>query len=115
MNANSQALIRQIVAHVTCAVCGHHFGMSDIQVIGRRDQVWAMRMNCRECRTQALLLAVVNEQGTQPVYTDLTPEEWNRFREAKPVTTDDVISVYRYLESYRGDFSDLLEEPLPDA
>ncbi len=114
MSSNSQSLIRQIVAHVKCAVCGHHFGVSDIQVVGRRDQVWAMRVSCRECRTQALLLAVVNERGMRPVYTDLYPDEWSRFRDAGAVSTDDLIRLHQYLAAYGGDFGDLLDEPLPD-
>ena len=114
MNPNSKSLIRQIVAHVTCAVCGHHFGVSDIQVIGRREHIWAMRVNCRECRTQALLLAVVNEQGTQSIYTDLSPDEWKHFKDAAPISANDVIATHEYLESYDGDFSDILEELLPD-
>ncbi len=114
MNPNSQALIRQIVAHVTCSVCGHHFGKNDIQVIGRRDKVWAMRVNCRECRTQALLLAVVGENGTRPIYTDLAPDEWERFMDAPPININDVIAVHNSLQSYDGDFTDILEDPLPE-
>jgi hypothetical protein len=114
MNPSSQALIRQIVAHVTCAVCGHHFGMSDIQVIGRREHVWAMRVNCRECRTQALLLAVVNEGAARPIHTDLAPDEWRRFNDSPPISVDDVIAAHQFIQSYDGDFSDILEEPLPE-
>jgi hypothetical protein len=114
MNATSQALIRQIVEHVTCAVCGHHYGKSDVQILGRREQVWAMKVQCRECRTKSLLLAVVNDAGTRPVYTDLAPDEWERFRESPPVSVDDVIRAHEYLQGYEGDFTDILEDPLPE-
>ncbi len=114
MDTSTQAIIRQIVAHVTCAVCNHRFGISDVQVVGRRDQVWAMRVRCRECRTEALLLAVVNEEGTQSIYTDLTPPEWERFKNAPTITVDDVIAAHEFLESYDGDFSEVLDEPLPE-
>ena len=114
MNTSTQAVIRQIVAHVTCAVCGHHFGTSDIQVVGRRDQVWAMRVRCRECRSEALLLAVVNETGTRSTYTDLTPDEWARFEQGIPVSVDDVIAMHQFLEKYDGDLSEILDEPLPE-
>ncbi len=110
----SQELIRQIVAHVTCAVCGHHFGISDIEVIGRREHVWAMRVGCRECRTQALLLAVVHEGATHPLYTDLVPEDWQRFKDGPSISADDVIRVHQYIQSYDGDFTDILEDPLPE-
>ncbi|MBI4787584.1 MAG: hypothetical protein HY782_11115 [Chloroflexi bacterium] len=114
MNASTKALIQQIVAHVTCAVCGHHFATSDIQVVGQREHIWAMRIHCRECRTQALLLAVVNDRGTQPIYTDLAPDEWKRFKDAAPIAADDVIAIHEYLQVYEGDFTDILEDPLPD-
>ena len=114
MNATSQALIRQIVEHVTCAVCGHHYGKSDVQILGRREQVWAMKVQCRECRTKSLLLAVVNDTGTRPVYTDLVPDEWERFRESPPVSVDDVVRAHEYLQGYEGDFTDILEDPLPE-
>lgn len=114
MNASSQALIRQIVAHVTCAVCGHHFGVSDIQVVGRREHVWAMRVCCRECHSQALLLAVVNDTGTKPVYTDLVPEEWEHFEDAPPVSADDVISIHKFLQSHSGDLGEQLRDPLAE-
>lgn len=113
-DATSQALIRQIAAHVTCAVCSHHFGANDIELVGRRENVWAMRVNCRECHTKALLLAIVNQGTARPVYTDLVPEDWERFKESPPISTDDVISVHEFIQSYDGDFTDILEEPLPE-
>ena len=113
-DATAQALIRQIAARVTCAVCAHHFGANDIELIGRRENVWAMRVRCRECQTRALLFAVVNQGKAQAVYTDLTPEDWERFRDSPPVSSDDVISVHEFIQSYAGDFTDILEEPLPD-
>lgn len=113
-NVSSQALIRQIAARVRCAVCGHHFGTSDIQIVGHREQIWAMRANCRECRTQALLLAVVEENSARPVYTDLAPTEWQRFKDGPPISVDDVIEMHQFIQTYDGDFSEILEDPLPE-
>jgi hypothetical protein len=112
-DVNSQALIRQIAAHVTCTVCGHHFALKDIEFVGRRENVWAMRVNCRECRTKALLFAVVNQGSARSIYSDLAPEDWERFKDSLPISVDDVISVHEYLQAYVGDFTDILEEPLP--
>jgi hypothetical protein len=113
-NALTQAIIRQIVAHTRCAVCGHHFSINDVRVIGRRENVWAMSVSCRECRTQALLLAAMAEGAMQSLYTDLTPDEWERFRERPPVSVDDVITFHQHMRAYTGDFSEILEEPLPE-
>lgn len=88
--------------------------MSDVHIIGQRDNAWAMSVKCRECRTQALMLAVMAGGSTQPVYTDLTPSEWERFKLRPPISTDDVIGFYNYLDSYDGDFSEILDEPLAE-
>jgi hypothetical protein len=113
-HVSEQALVRQIAARVKCAVCGHRFALSDIQVLGNRAQVWAMRVSCRECRTQALLLAVVNGKSARPVYTDLAPDEWDRFKDRPPVSVDDVIRMHQYMQTYHGDLTEILEDPLPD-
>ncbi|MBI5305370.1 MAG: hypothetical protein HY868_24785 [Chloroflexi bacterium] len=112
-NINTQALVRQIVARVRCGVCNHHFGMSDVHVLGRRENAWAFRVRCRECRTEALMLAFVGNGGAQPIYTDLVPSEWDRFKASPPISEDDVIAVHRYIQAYVGDFTELLDEPLP--
>jgi hypothetical protein len=113
-NAITQAMIRQIVAHARCAVCGHHFSKSDIQIIGRRENAWAMSVTCRECRTKALMLAVMANGVTQPIYTDLDPVEWERFKARPPISENDVINFYAWLSAYEGDFSEVLDEPLAD-
>jgi ribosomal protein S27E len=113
-DATSQALIRQIAANVTCASCGHHFAARDIELVGKRDHVWAMRVNCRECHTKALLLAVVNQGTARSVETDLVPEDWERFKDSPAISMDDVISVHEFIQAYDGDFTDILEEPLPE-
>lgn len=113
-NELSQAMIRQIAAHTKCAVCGKRFRMGDIQIVGHRDNVWAMRASCRECRTTALLLAVISQNVTRSIYTDLAPEEWERFKSSVPVDVDDVIRFYQAMDAYDGDFSDILEEPLSE-
>lgn len=113
-DVTAQALIRQIAAHVTCAVCNHHLRANDIELIGKRENVWAMRVHCRECQTKALLLAVVSHGTARPFDTDLVPEDWERFESSPPISADDVIAVHEFIQSYDGDFSDILEEPLPE-
>lgn len=110
---SSEVLIRQIAKHVTCTTCGHHFALNDIEFVGRRENVWAMRVNCRECRTKALLFAVVNKGTARSIYSDLAPEDWDRFKDSPAISVDDVIQVHEYIQAYDGDFTDILEEPLP--
>lgn len=108
-----QAMLREIVARVKCALCGHHFRVNDIRVLGRRGNAWAMRVACPTCRAQALLFAVADRRATQTLYSDLAPDEWARFQDRPPISTDDVIAFHEYIRAYDGDFSEILDEPLP--
>lgn len=87
--------------------------MSDIHLLGKREQAWAFSVRCRECRNDALMLALVESGKTQPIYTDLTPSEWDRFKDKPRINEDDVIAIHRHIQAYDGDFSELLDEPLP--
>jgi uncharacterized protein YbaR (Trm112 family) len=107
------ALFQEIVARVRCAMCGHSFRARDIQMLGRRDNAWALRVACPMCRTQALLLAVIERHAAQTLYSDLTPDEWVRFQDRPPIAPDDVIAFHQYIHAYDGDFSEILDEPLP--
>lgn len=112
-NAITQSMIRQIVSQARCAMCGHSFNVNDVRVIGKRDNAVAMSVTCRECRTQALFLAVLGRGKTKPIYTDLTPSEWDRFKSRPAISSDDVIEFYRFMDSYDGDLSEIMDEPLP--
>lgn len=106
-------MLKEIVARLRCVVCQHRFRAKDAQIIGRRGKVWAMRVHCPMCHTQALLFAILTEHTAQMLYSDLTPDEWERFQDLPPISTNDVIAFHRFIQSYTGDFSEILDEPLP--
>lgn len=109
----AQAVRREIAARVRCARCGRHLRARDLDVLGQRGQAWALRARCPLCHAQALLLALVDERMARTLYSDLTPEEWARFKDAPPISLDDVIAFHTFIRAYPGDFSEILDEPLP--
>jgi|OpeIllAssembly_1097287.scaffolds.fasta_scaffold107975_1 hypothetical protein len=112
-NAITNAMIRQIVARIRCATCGHRYSTSDVQVLGKRERAWAISLKCRECHTQALVLAVIDNGATHPIHTDLSPSEWERFAPSPAISVDDVIEFHAWMSLYDGDMSEIMDEPLP--
>jgi hypothetical protein len=108
-----EALIREIASRIPCAACGRRYAQSDITVLGQVESLWALKLTCRQCRSLGLVFAVVHEDGTRPILTDLTPEEWEMVQQRPALSADDVIQMYRAMETYTGDFSEILEDPLP--
>lgn len=108
-----QAVRREVAARVRCTICGRHLRVSDLRVLGQRGHAWVLSARCPVCHAQALLFAVVDARAAQTLYSDLAPDEWMRFKDAPPISVNDVIAFHKFIHAYAGDFSEILDEPLP--
>lgn len=106
-------IIEKIARRLRCSSCGRRYRPGDFHVIEERGTVAVMKIVCPECRKQSIVFAVVQRKRVHPVFTELEPDEWSRFRRFAPVDRDDVVDFHRQIQNYAGDFSDVLEDPLP--
>ena len=106
-------LIERLAQRLKCAVCGRRFRPADFEWVEERDPLTVLAVSCRECRRVRIVLVLVQRRGPRPGYTELEPDEWQRFSRLAPLTGDDVIAMHDALQTYAGDFSDVLEDPLP--
>lgn len=106
-------LIRQIITSIRCAVCQQHYDGDDVRLLGRRDELWVMRVVCENCSTQGLVFALIKDGQSQvqdhQVLTELSRVEEERFEELPPVGMDDVLDVRRLLEDSEEDLESFLE------
>ncbi len=110
---NKNEIIEKIARRLKCSNCGRRYQPYDFDVLEERDNLAVMKITCRECRKQSVVLAVVERRKVRPVYSELEPGEWLRFHDQGPLSPDDVINMHREMGQYDGDFGDVLEEPLP--
>ncbi len=110
---NKNEIIEKIARRLKCSTCGRHYKPYDFQVIEEHDHLAVMKIMCRDCRKQSVVLAVVQRRKVRPIYSELEPDEWQRFRTLRPLSHDDVINMHRIMAQYEGDFGDVLEDPLP--
>ncbi len=110
---NKNEIIEKIARRLKCSNCGRHYKPYDFQVMEERDNLAVMKIICHDCRKQSVVLAIVQRRKVRPVYSELEPDEWQRFRVLRPLTRDDVINMHRALQQYDGDLGDVLEDPLP--
>ena len=106
-------IIEKISRRIKCTTCGRRYKPYDFSILEERDNLAVMRLICRECRKQSVVLAVVERRKVRSVVSELEPAEWQRFRSFGVLTVDDVIAMHRVLLPYEGDLSEVLEEPLP--
>ncbi len=110
---NKDEIIEKIARRLRCSACGRRYKPYDFTVMQEREDVAVMKIVCRECHKQSVVFAVIQHRRVRPVYSELEPDEWERFRDQQPLTCDDIINFHRAMLEYDGDFGDILEDPLP--
>ena len=102
--------IKKLMASIKCGVCGQHYEVDNVSVIGHQQDLWFLSAFCSACHTQCLVAAVVKEGRVPEVITDLSEAELERFRNAGTLTTDEVLDMHSFLKDFDGDFSRLFNQ-----
>ena len=96
---NILRLLRQQAKEYDCGVCGANHASSEIQLLGRLDSAWMVRVTCSRCETSIKLLVRVDRERAS-----LAPIKERSARERRPpVSLDDVIDTHEFLEQFEGD------------
>ena len=110
---NKNEMIEKIARRIKCTTCGRRYRPYDFSILEERGHFAVMRIVCRECHKQSVVVALVQRHKIRSVLSELEPEEWQRFHSNRPLSADDVIVMHRRMAEYNGDFTEVLEDPLP--
>jgi len=102
-----EKLIKRFMTSIKCTVCGQHYRVDNVSVLGHQEDLWFMSVFCPDCQTRCLVAAVVKEGEKPEVITDLTGAELDKFREMDRLTADEVLDMHRFLKDFDGDFARL--------
>lgn len=106
-----ESLIKRLIASIKCASCGQNYDEGHIHVIEHRDELWFLRVACPSCRMSCLVAAIIREDATPEIVTDLTPQELARFKELGAIGEADLLEMHRFLKDFDGDFPRLFRRP----
>jgi hypothetical protein len=98
-------LIKKLMTSMKCGVCGQHYEVDNIEVLGHDENLWFLRVLCVACQTQYLAAAVIKEGRAPEVITDLTEAELDKFRNMSGPTADEFLDMHNFLKDFDGDFS----------
>lgn len=112
MNKFDLKKIIEWLSHVLrCPVCGHRFGMEQTKVIDSKDTANSnanllIHTDCERCKSSVVFGITVDgpEVFTVGVVTDLTSSDTSKFRNSKPLDSDDVLAAHQFLQNFDGDF-----------
>ncbi|MAF24157.1 hypothetical protein CL634_01020 [bacterium] len=82
-----------------CPVCSARYQNNRALVIQEKQDAHLVYLKCRRCQTAVLAVILTNSLGVSSVglVTDLGCDEVLRYKDAKPLSTDDVIDVHQLL------------------
>ena len=67
MDADTERLIRYLVARMECVGCHRSYDFEDIRVLEERPIICVLLMTCQHCGTKGLLMAFTQKQAEDPV------------------------------------------------
>jgi len=99
--------IKKLLANMKCGVCGEQYESANVNVIGHRDDLWFVTVYCPSCKSKGIVAAIVTEDKSPEVITELTEAEQTKFSAVSSVDSDDVLDMHTFLKHFGGDFSSL--------
>ncbi len=83
-----------------CPLCESSYNPREARVLGEKDDSHLLHIQCGNCANAIIALVLISSVGVSSVglVTDLAFDEVNRFKQAAPVSTDDVIEAHHLLQ-----------------
>jgi len=106
----NERFIKKLMSTTKCSVCGEHYEINNIKVLGHEDDIWFLNAFCPSCRSQALVAAVVKKDKSLETTTDLTKAESAKFTRASAISVDDILDLHNFLQYFDGDFAKLFSQ-----
>ena len=102
-----ESLIKKLMTSMKCGACEQHYEVDNIDVLGHEGNLWFLRAFCPVCQAQYLMAAVIKEDRSPMVITDLTGAELDKFSNMGVITANEILDMHTFLKNFRGDFSRL--------
>lgn len=84
-----------------CPVCSKKFDGKDVTPIEEEGSIDTLYVECGKCSSSVVLGIMKNVPGlvtTVGMLTDMKLKDIERMADSRPITSDDVLEVHKYLE-----------------
>lgn len=100
-----------------CPVCGHRYDPENAKIIESKDDKFLaggnllLHTDCEKCKSSVVFSIAIDgpEIYSIGMVTDLTSQDTNKFRNASPISPDEVLNVHSFLSGFDGDFRKALK------
>ena len=110
-------IVQWLAYILRCPVCGHRYNPDQTKIIDSgEDNPLAGRnllvhTDCDRCKSSVVFSIAIDcpEIFSIGMVTDLTQQDTNKFKNARPITSDEVLATHEFLNTFDGDFRTLLK------
>ncbi|HYF97567.1 MAG TPA: hypothetical protein VD770_01145 [Coxiellaceae bacterium] len=117
----SQFDIKKIIEWLSyilrCPVCSHKYNLDQTRIIESKENKpgsggnLLVHTDCSSCKSSVVFSITIDgpEIFSVGMVTDLTSQDTNKFKNAQPVSPDEVLATHEFLKGFNGDFRSILK------
>ncbi|MBU1164954.1 hypothetical protein KKA15_05360 [Patescibacteria group bacterium] len=84
-----------------CPVCNAKYNPVEAKVLEEKEEAHLLHITCKKCQSNVVALILTSNLGisSMGIVTDLNSEDVLKFKSSKAVDADDVINIYKILQT----------------
>jgi len=111
-------IIQWLALILKCPVCSAHYNPDQTKIIDSGEdkpingRSILVHTDCEHCKSSVVFSIAIDgpEIFSIGMVTDLTSQDTSKFKNAQPITTDEVLATHEFLNAFDGDFRSLLKK-----
>ena len=110
-------IIQWLAYILKCPVCGQNYNVDQTKIIDSGAELPAasrsllVHTDCERCKSSVVFSIAIDgpEIFSIGMVTDLTSSDTNKFKNQRPITSDEVLATHEFLQGFDGDFRQALK------
>jgi len=109
-------IIQWLANILRCPVCGQRYNLEQTKILESNEEKIGgagsllVHTDCVYCKSSVVFSIAVDgpEIFTVAMVSDLTLDDTAKFKNAQPISSDEVLATHEFLNSFDGDFAKVL-------
>jgi hypothetical protein len=114
---DSKKIVEWLAYILRCPVCSNHYTPQQTKIIDNLEEKLApgkdllVHTECERCKSSVVFSIAIDgpEIFSIGIVTDLTSQDTSKFKNANPISTDEVLATHSFLKTFDGDFKTALK------
>ena len=101
-----------------CPVCSNRYNLEKTKIVETREEklntgaTLLIHTDCDKCKSSVVFSIAIDgpEIFSIGMVTDLTSSDTSKFKNSRPISSDDVLATHQFLKEFNGDFRSFLNK-----